>query len=163
MKTTKTQSCLVLAVMFLIPLFLLQACGSEPGNTEIKITFHDKLPNDKTVTRIDLKVIETQIIDINDNKTTISKEPQSFNLLDVTSNNPVILAHTRVSPGLYKQIRIILDENSTISFADGTKQPLKVPSGEVSGLKIDGIFEIPQGSFYTLNIDLDPEKSIKGG
>ena len=107
-----------------------------------------------------MKVIETQIIDANNTKTVISNEVLSFNLLELTENNPVTLAHTTVSPGTYKQIRLILDGNSTITLSDGTVHPIKTPSGEHTGIKIDGLFEIPEGRLYSLNIDLDPAQSV---
>ncbi len=147
--------------LLLLLLFSLSCNNNRSsGLAELKITFHDTLVEGSTISRIDMRVIETQIIDINDNKIVISSEPQSFNLLDLTNNNPVVLAHTMVAPGLYKQIRLILDSNTTITFTDGTRQPLIVPSGEQTGIKIDGIFSIPSGKLYTLDIDLDPGQSV---
>lgn len=103
--------------------------------------------NGDTIRRIDMTVLETQIIDINDNKITISSEPQSFNLLEVTENNPVVLAHTRITPGTYKQIRLILDSNTTITLSDGTPHLLNVPSGEITGIKIDGFLKFRPACF----------------
>lgn len=81
-------------------------------------------------------------------------------LLELTKNNPVALADTAVAPGVYRQIRLILDSNTTITLNDGTTHPLSVPSGEQSGIKIDGIFSIPEGKLYTLDIDLKPDQSV---
>lgn len=144
---------------------LLTVIGCGQGNqsndsAEIRITFHDTLVEGGTISRIDMTVLETQIIDINDKKTTISSESHSFNLLEVTKNNPVVLSHTRIAPGTYKQIRLILDSNTTITLTDGTTHPLNVPSGEITGIKIDGVFDIPSGLLYTLDIDLDPGHSV---
>ena len=55
---------------------------------------------------------------------------------------------------------LFLDPNTTITLTDGSTHPLKVPSGEQSGIKIDGIFSIPDGEIYTLDIDLDPSHSV---
>lgn len=145
-------------------LSMVVSCGQSESNESddatIRVTFHDTSIDGSTIQKINLTILETQIIDIFDNKTIISSEPQSFNLLDLTANNPVVLAHTRISPGTYKQIRLILDSNSSLTFTDGSTSPLKVPSGEMTGLKIDGIFEIPPKLLYTLDIDLDPGQSV---
>lgn len=107
-----------------------------------------------------MTILETHIIDVNDTKHVVSSARQSFNLLELTENNPVVLAHTSIASGVYKQIRLILDESSTITLNDGTVHPLRIPSAEQTGIKIDGIFEIPKGKLYTLDIDLIPEESV---
>ncbi|KIM11406.1 MAG: hypothetical protein KU37_07225 [Sulfuricurvum sp. PC08-66] len=151
---------LTLLVMFSFIFFL--GCQSEGESVEaqIKVTFHDNPLVGNEIQSINMKVVETQIVDMNDTIITISNKPLSFNLLELTANNPVALAHTSLKAGIYKQIRLILDQNTTILLSDGNRYSMKVPSGEQSGIKIDGIFEIPAGRLYTLDIDLDPAKSV---
>lgn len=151
--------------LFVIIAFTLTLVGcSKDDNsiddTELKITFHDSLVGTEEISSIDINVLRIEIIDIDGNKSIISDEAISFNLLDLTANNPVTLAHTSVTPGMYSQIRLVLDENSSITFTDGRVEPLKVPSGEQTGIKIDGVFDLPSGQFYTLDIDLIPGESI---
>ena len=134
--------------------------GGQSNPAFLKITFHDTKVDGSTISRIDMTVLETRIIDTDDNQTVISSQPESFNLLELTKNNPVVLAHTTVTPGLYRQIRLILDPNASITLTDGTTHTLSVPSGEQTGIKIDGIFSIPAGKLYTLDIDLDPGESV---
>lgn len=154
---------IMLSVIFLLGQFA-GGCNSNAvapnALAEIKITFHDTLVDGSIMRRIDMTVLQTEIIDINDNKVVISSERHSFNLLEITKNNPVVLAHTMIAPGIYKQIRLILDSNTTITLTDGKTHPLKVPSGEQTGIKIDGVFSIPAGKLYTLDIDLDPGRSV---
>jgi len=150
-------------ICFLLFLLITGSCNNKSGESsfaQFKITFHDTRVDGSSISRIDMTVVETQIIDINGNKTTISTQPQSFNLLEIAKNNPVVLADTTIAPGTYTQIRIILDANTSITLTDGTKHILKVPSGEQTGIKIDGLFSIPDGKFYTLDIDLDPGHSV---
>jgi hypothetical protein len=150
-------------IFLLLLLPLITSCigsGGGTGFAQLRISFHDTKVAGSTISRIDMTVLETQIIDINGNKTVISTQPHSFNLLEVAKNNPVILADTAVVPGIYQQIRLILDSNTTITLTDGTKYPLKVPSGQQTGIKIDGVFSIPAGVFYTLDIDLNPGQSV---
>src|SRR5688572_11455450 len=62
--------------------------------------------------------------------------PGIYNLLDVDSDATAILVHDTLMPhGDITQYRLILGPNNTIDI-DGTIYPLKVPSGEQSGLKI---------------------------
>ena len=152
----------IIAISATLLLLLIGGCNDKKGGglAELKITFHDTLVDGGTVSRIDITVLQTEIIDINDNKLVISSEQHAFNLLELTQNNPVVLAQTMLAPGIYKQIRLILDSNATITLTDGIKHPLTVPSGEQTGIKIDGVFSIPAGTFYTLDIDLDPGQSV---
>lgn len=152
----------IIAIGVALLLLLTSGCSDKKGGglAELKITFHDTLVEGSTVSRIDMTVLQTEIIDINDNKLVISSERHTFNLLELTQNNPVVLAHTMIAPGIYKQIRLILDSSATITLTNGIKHPLKVPSGEQTGIKIDGVFSIPAGTFYTLDIDLDPGQSV---
>ena len=154
-----------LAVFFLLflLLFSMNSCssgGQSASPATLKITFHDTKVEGSTISRIDMTVLETRIIDTDDNQIIISTQPESFNLMELTANNPVVLAHTAVNPGLYRQIRLILDPNASITLTDGTTHSLIVPSGEQTGIKIDGIFSIPAGQLYTLDIDLDPGESV---
>lgn len=137
----------------------LLSCGRS-RDAQIRITFHDTQIDGRTIARVDMTVVETQLLDFYDRKIVVSNQPQSFDLLEVTANNPVLLAYARVPAGMYKQIRLVLAPGTTITLADGTTQPLKTPSGEEGGIKIDGVFEIPAGRLYTLDIDMDPGRSI---
>lgn len=133
---------------------------SQEKNGEVKITFHDAPILNGDITAVNMNILETQLVDFDDKIHVVSTEDLSFNLLNLTENNPVLLAHAKVEPRTYKQIRLILDDRTSLTFADGSTEPLKVPSSEQSGLKIDGIFTVPEGVLYTLDIDLDPNKSI---
>lgn len=149
-----------LFLLLLLPFIVNCGWGNGSNLAQLKIMFHDTKVGGSSISRIDMTVVETQIIDVNDNKTVISTEPHSFNLLDLAKNNPVVLADTTVAPGVYRQIRLILDSNTTITLTDGTKYPLSVPSGEQTGIKINGIFSIPDGKLYNLDIDLNPDQSV---
>lgn len=134
--------------------------NSAPNTGTIKITFHDAPPTTGNIQKINMRIVRTEIIDATGNKTVISNTPHSFDLLQLTANNPMTLAHTRVPAGTYDQIRLILDDTTSITFTDGTTQPLKVPSGQQTGIKITGSFTIPAGLMYTLDIDLNPAQSV---
>jgi len=134
------------------------AASGPPGT--LHLTFHDTPIQKGAISKININVLRTELVDFADQKITISTTPIAMDLLQTTQNNPVILAHGDVPSGTYKQIRLILDDSSTIVLADNSSYPLKVPSGQQSGIKINGIFTVPAGEFYTLDIDLDPNQSV---
>lgn len=135
-------------------------CGGGTPLGQIRITFHDTRIDGSEVVRIDMTVLQTELVDADGRRFVVSTEPHSFDLLQTTGNNPVVLAHAHVPPGVYSEIRLVLDPNAKITLADGNVEPLATPSGEASGIKIQGAFEIPAGRLYTLDIDMDPGRSV---
>ena len=69
------------------------------------------------------------------------------------------LANARVPAGTYTQIRLKLDEGSTI-VVDGVTYPLVVPSGMQSGYKIIGTFHVPADGLLDLALDVDAARSV---
>lgn len=63
--------------------------------------------------------------------------PGIYNLMDVDTDATIVLVHDTLMPhGDVEQYRLILGPNNTIDIG-GTIYPLKVPSAEQSGLKIN--------------------------
>ena len=69
------------------------------------------------------------------------------------------LANARVPAGTYTQIRLLLDEGSTI-VVDGVTHPLVVPSGLQSGYKIIGTYPVPADGLLDLALDFDAARSV---
>lgn len=69
------------------------------------------------------------------------------------------LANGRVPAGTYTQIRLLLDEGSTI-VVDGVTHPLVVPSGLQSGYKIIGTYHVPADGTLDLALDFDAARSV---
>lgn len=89
------------------------------------------------------------IIDQNDVHRTILDEERSMDILAISRADPVVLSNVSVEPGTYKELRLVLIDNSTIQV-DGQVFPIKVPSGSQSGLKLKGPFVIPAGKLFQL-------------
>ncbi|MCL2380154.1 MAG: DUF4382 domain-containing protein [Treponema sp.] len=87
------------------------------------------------------------------------EEDRVIDILAASRLDPVILSDVSVEPGVYSEIRLILNEDSQIRV-NGEYHPLRIPSGTSSGLKLKGPVEIPQGVFFTLNIELDTARSV---
>jgi hypothetical protein len=65
-----------------------------------------------------------------------------------------------IPAGGYSQMRLVLGANNTVTLADGTVEPLKVPSGMQSGIKMPVSFDVAAGTTRDVVIDFDAHKSI---
>jgi hypothetical protein len=131
------------------------------GDTRLVVVIHDTpfKKDDKTVEKLNINIIEMVIINQNDQHITILDEKRSMDILAVSRNDPVVLSNVSVEPGTYKELRLILEDNSTIQV-DGETFPIKIPSGSQSGLKLKGPFEIPKGKLFRLTIDFIANESV---
>jgi len=68
------------------------------------------------------------------------------------------LAHD-IPAGSYDQIRLVLGDGSNV-VQDGVADPLTVPSGMQSGIKVKGSFDVPAGGTVDVIIDFDAARSI---
>lgn len=89
---------------------------------------------------------------------TVSDGPKVFDLLELTADNPLLAVDARIPVGRYKQIRLILSNENTV-VVNGVSKPLKVPSGEQTGVKLDGAFEI-SGVFLNMTLDFNSDESV---
>lgn len=81
-----------------------------------------------------------------------------------------LLGTVVIPAGTYNQVRLILEANSgppsnavnylTLKREPTVKVPLKTPSGQQSGLKVLGRFEVKPGIINALLIDFDPNTAI---
>jgi hypothetical protein len=82
-----------------------------------------------------------------------------INLLDLQDGVFATLGVGAVPAGHYNQIRLKLGPNNTI-VVDGVTSPLEVPSGERSGYKLIGRFEVTADVSSDIGIDFDAARSI---
>jgi len=80
-------------------------------------------------------------------------------LLDLQNGVFKTLATGRVPAGVYNQVRLKLGPSNSI-VVDGVEQPLKVPSGQSSGYKLFGRFEVPVEGNVDVGIDFDAARSV---
>lgn len=80
-----------------------------------------------------------------------------------------VLGEATVPAGTYNQLRLVLAPNPasgdplnyiTLKSDPTTKIPLHTPSGQQSGLKIVGHFEVVPGVVNAIALDFDPDKAI---
>ncbi len=82
-----------------------------------------------------------------------------YNLLDLTNGKDTLIANGQVAVGTVSQIRLYLGTNNSVKFK-GNVYPLKTPSGQTSGLKLQVNATLTAGINYSLLLDFDADKSI---
>lgn len=85
--------------------------------------------------------------------------PGIYNLLDYRNGVDTLLAAYDIPAGKISQVRLLLGENNTI-VKEGAEYPLKTPSAQQSGLKLNFHDELIAGVLYKLWIDFDASRSI---
>ncbi|MCI0697757.1 DUF4382 domain-containing protein [candidate division KSB1 bacterium] len=90
---------------------------------------------------------------------TISDDPQTVNLLDLSGGKILELGSAEVEVGKYTQIRLKITDAEVV-LNEELSYPLEVPSGAQSGLKLLANFEIVAGTTYDVVIDFDAERSV---
>jgi hypothetical protein len=93
--------------------------------------------------------------------------PVQVDLLKLTNGQVADLGGTQVDAGTYRQLRLVLAENTpanplrnAVQPVGGSLQPLKTPSGQQSGLKIKSEFAVEAGQVQDMVLDFDACKSI---
>lgn len=91
---------------------------------------------------------------------TLSTGSQTVDLLSLKDRS-TLLGQATLPAGTVSQLRLVLaDGPQYVVLTDGTQLPLKTPSGQQSGLKIDGPFAIDACRTRTVTLDFDGERSI---
>ncbi|MGF2688026.1 DUF4382 domain-containing protein [Marinobacter sp. DUT-3] len=89
---------------------------------------------------------------------------ETVNLLDLQGGvTEPLITDEEVVAGNYTQLRLIVDtENSFVTLVDNPDAPLTlaVPSGEQSGLKLQGEFVVAADTSTDFTIDFDVQKAV---
>jgi hypothetical protein len=88
----------------------------------------------------------------------VNGNPVTVNLLEWNNGKSVEIGRAELGPGKYTQIRLMVTK-AEIDVA-GKTWNLDIPSGEQTGLKLNGNFDVVAGSTYELILDFDASKSI---
>lgn len=83
----------------------------------------------------------------------VNDERRAFDLLALQDGVAAELGLAELPPGDYGQIR--LDVADSWVIAGGERQPLRIPSGAQSGLKIEHGFSLPECGTLTITLDWD--------
>lgn len=93
--------------------------------------------------------------------------PRRIDLAHLTNGSLEDLGRVTLPAGTYTQMRLVLVDNTTsdplansVKPYGGTEVPLKTPSGQQSGLKLNIDLVVPEGQVAHLVLDFDACKSV---
>jgi len=146
-----------------------QAPGTGTGT--LKLYLSDAPIDTENVTAVNITIQEIQYH--LDGEWIICGEfegPKTYNLLELTEGNSTLLGEFTLPAGNYTQIRFMLDipekgsspanPGCYIKFANNSTEPLFVPSGNQTGYKAIGHFEVPVGGTVEVTADFDVRKAV---
>jgi len=83
----------------------------------------------------------------------------TYDLLKLVNDHDTLLAHSDIPTGTIHQMRLILGDNNYV-VVSGQNIPLKTPSAQESGLKLNIQQNVTSGILYKITLDFDAAKSI---
>ena len=164
----------VLLSMFIIVGVLVVSgvsCGQAGGSGALQLYLCDAPIDAENVTGVYITINEIQY-NLNDEWVTCAEfmGPQTYDLLELTGGNFILLGALTLPAGNYTQIRFMLNITETgshkanpgcyIEFADNSTEPLFVPSGGETGYKAIGQFEVPDGGTAEVTADFDVREAV---
>ncbi|OFX85317.1 MAG: hypothetical protein A2W99_14980 [Bacteroidetes bacterium GWF2_33_16] len=163
-----------LFMVLVFALFAFAACEENDSKGTLTLSITDAPIDMTNVTGVYIKVNEIQINKSGSDWVTFEGfvGPQTFNILELTNGESVMMGSIEFEAGQYNQIRFILDAPEMggglnpsnpgcyITFSDGPDQPLFVPSGGESGWKAVGSFKVPENGDVAITADFDARKSV---
>ncbi len=164
----KTPKWIISGLTIVATIFLLSSCNNEsddiPASSRLEVYLTDAPANYKAVW-IDIQSVEVKASGEdtggNNGWTDVPMfRPGLYNLLTLRNGQDTILAAVDLPAGKVSQIRLVLGGNNSIEMNDGTKIPLKTPSAQQSGLKLNIHATLEPGIPYALVLDFDAARSI---
>ncbi len=163
-------------ILSLTLMTLISGCGGGGGTSTstgvLSLSMTDAPPKlGEDVTEVNIAVIGIEYNHDGNWTSADDFEPQTFNLLDLQNGKSLHLGDMILPAGHYSEIRFKLaaptkesevksNPDCNITFADGTSEPLFVPSGGQSGYKGKGAFDITANAKIEVTADFDVHKSV---
>ncbi|ESU23971.1 lipoprotein [Flavobacterium enshiense DK69] len=126
------------------------------GTSKITVRMTDA-PGDYD--EVNVEVVDVEIKSPEGGWMSIGNNPGVYNLLDLTGGVSVILADSIVPSGHLGQMRLILGQNNTV-VKDGVSYPLRTPSAQQSGLKLQINQTLEPDFTYNFLLDFDVQHSV---
>jgi len=147
------------------------SCGEASGTGTLELYLSDAPLDAENVTGVYITINEIQY-HLGEQWITCEefKGPKTYNLLELTGGNSTLLGDLTLPGGHFTQIRFMLNipeigpppasPGCYIEFTDNSTQPLFVPSGNETGYKAIGQFEVPVNGTVVVTADFDVRKAV---
>jgi hypothetical protein len=144
-------------------LALLMACGGSSSSGSGSGSMNVHLVDGPIAGYQEINVnIQSVEINQNGNWVTLGTPNKTINLLNLVGGvDETLVAGASLPAGHYGQMRLILGSGNTVKLSDGTVEPLKVPSGMQTGIKLIVNFDVAAGTTKDVWIDFDAAHSIQ--
>lgn len=174
MYINKTLAAVRVALLSLVAVLFVSACGSSSGDSSepttpsttpsdpqtgmVGILFTDAPTDDYSA--IKLNVIEARLIGGDESQQVLFQGSEPIDLLDLTNfSEPVIFGE--VQAGTYTKLRLIIDSLELVPLDGGDSIFPKLPANGKIDLLQAGGFDVLPGRTLVIEIDMDANKSIK--
>lgn len=143
-----------------IGMALVVSCGGSDSNGRINVHLVDGPIYGYQ--EINVHILSVEISTSGGEWITLGTPNKVINLLNLTGGVAEMLASGASLPaGRYQQMRMRLGTGNTVKLADGSIEPLTVPSGLQTGIKLTVSFEVQKDTTKDIFIDFDAAHSIQ--
>ena len=135
--------------------------GHGKGRVNVHMTDSPAQFDALTINIVRIEIHGTGSDSANNKWQVISDSSQTVNIMDLTNGKSKLLGTKDLEPGTYNQIRLILGSGNTVTV-NGKTYPIKIPSGQQTGLKINinTNISLTSGSIKDLLLDFNAAKSV---
>jgi hypothetical protein len=169
-------------ILFLLTITFLFACGggggggSDGGTGTLSVALTDSSCGNYAAIYVTIDEVQVnQSANGNSGWQTVATPMKTYNLLKLINGVTEVLGEDELAAGIYHQIRLIIgkiaeSENNIngvphpyanyVLFDDGSEEPLKIPSGYNTGIKLVHNFEVLENSSIELLLDFEACKSV---
>jgi hypothetical protein len=156
----------VLALIVSVALAGLTACSNHNNSSsegQMQVKLHDA-PALFGAVQLDIQKVEVKNSSSTSDTSwvTISNQPQTVNLLDLTNGNTKIIASSNVKSGTYTTLRLVLGSNNKVEV-NGTMMNLNLSSNAQAGVDVNINTQVDAQNSATLLLDFDVARSITAG
>lgn len=149
-------------IMLISGLFAFASCNKDDSPKQSTVGFYlTDAPAIREYKAVHIDVESVSYSLNNENWIDLPVQPGLIELLQFSNGNDSLLSKITLDAGVkIQQVRLILGDNNTLTLKDGTVVPLKTPSAQSSGLKINVQSTAEVTSSYRVVIDFDAARSI---
>lgn len=144
--------------------------GVKPSKGKVNFYFTDAPLDATNISGVHITITGVDVNGPNGWQTISGFKKKTLNVLDFQSGLNTLLSSAELDTGKYTEVRLILDaaeegkektnQGCFIKFKDNTSVGLFVPSGQQTGYKLKGEFEVKGGKEVSVTIDFDARKSV---